>query len=157
MVGWKSARQEMIDLGTRRRYLLPIIAGAGGSLLLSGIYFGIVSLAESPAHSAELFWQDRWIVLPILAGFGVQVGLYVILKKKLFFPVKDTGPRGALTGAGGGLSATAMAACCAHHVTDVLPLAGLTAAATFLAQYQLFFIGWVWRPRFWASSSCWRS
>ena len=41
---------------------------------------------------------------------------------------------------GGGVSATAMVACCAHHVTDVLPLVGLTAAATFLAEYRLAFM-----------------
>jgi hypothetical protein len=33
-----------------------------------------------------------------------------------------------------------MAACCAHHVTDVLPILGLTAAATFLAQYRTAFM-----------------
>jgi hypothetical protein len=34
----------------------------------------------------------------------------------------------------------AMVACCAHHVTDVLPILGLTAAATFLAQYRTAFM-----------------
>lgn len=33
-----------------------------------------------------------------------------------------------------------MAACCAHHVADVLPLLGLTAAAAFLAQYRPAFM-----------------
>lgn len=33
-----------------------------------------------------------------------------------------------------------MVACCAHHVTDVLPILGLTAAATFLAEYQTAFM-----------------
>jgi uncharacterized membrane protein YidH (DUF202 family) len=33
-----------------------------------------------------------------------------------------------------------MVACCAHHVTDVLPILGLTAAATFLAQYRTAFM-----------------
>jgi hypothetical protein len=35
-----------------------------------------------------------------------------------------------------------MVACCAHHVTDVLPILGLTAAAAFLAEYQTLFM-WV--------------
>jgi hypothetical protein len=34
----------------------------------------------------------------------------------------------------------AMVACCAHHVTDVLPILGLTAAATFLADYRVAFM-----------------
>jgi hypothetical protein len=33
-----------------------------------------------------------------------------------------------------------MVACCAHHVADVLPILGLTAAAAFLAQYRLAFM-----------------
>lgn len=123
-----------------RRFILPSVAGLGGSFLLTGLYFAIVSLAESPFHAAELFWEDRAIVFPIILGFGVQVALYTILKKRLFVPVAHTGPSGALTGAGGGMSAAAMVACCAHHVADVLPLVGLTAAATLLAEYRLPFM-----------------
>lgn len=125
---------------TFKRMLMPIAFGFAGMLALTVIYFGIVSLAESPSHALELFLEDRWIVLPIILGFGIQVTLYVILKKRLFIPIADVGPSGALTGAGGGVSATAMVACCAHHVTDVLPLVGLTAAATFLAEYRLAFM-----------------
>jgi hypothetical protein len=41
-----------------------------------------------------------------------------------------------VVGASGGTSVTAMVACCLHHVTDVLPILGLSAAATFLTRYQ---------------------
>ena len=123
-----------------RRFLLPALAGVAGGLLLTGLYFGIVSLAESPSHAAQLFWQDRAIVLPIILGFGVQVALYVVLKRRLFVPVAHPGPSGALTGASGGMSAAAMVACCAHHATDLLPLVGLTAAATLLAEYRIPFM-----------------
>jgi len=123
-----------------RRFLLPVVAGLAGALLLTGLYFGIVSLAESPAHAAQLFWEDRAIVLPIILGFGVQVALYTVLKKRLFVPVAEMGPSGALTGASGGMSAAAMVACCAHHAADVLPLVGLTAAATLLAEYRIPFM-----------------
>jgi hypothetical protein len=33
-----------------------------------------------------------------------------------------------------------MAACCAHHITDTLPILGLTAAAAFLAEYRTAFM-----------------
>ncbi len=124
----------------RWRWILPLLSGFGASLALAGIYLGIVAWAESPSHALRLFREDRWIVIPILLGFGVQVGLYMVLKKRLFLPTVDAGPSGALTGASGGISAGAMVACCAHHVTDVLPLVGLTAAATFLAEYRLAFM-----------------
>ena len=128
----------MISL--RKRILWPVGMGLAGSAFLFLLYFGIVSVAESPRHALDLFWQDRLIVFPIILGFGVQTGLYTILKKRLFLPAADTGPSGALTGAGGATSTIAMAACCAHHVADVLPILGLTAAAAFLAQYRTAFM-----------------
>ena len=120
-------------------------AGIVGTVLLTAIYFGLVSWAESPAHAALFFWQDRWIVIPIILGFGIQAALYSILKWKLFLPLNfqksanSTASHGSevSVGASGTTSTIAMAACCAHHVTDVLPILGLTAAATFLAKYRL--------------------
>jgi hypothetical protein len=123
-----------------RRILIPFGAGLVGGIFLFALYFGLVSWAESPRHAIEYFWQDRWIVIPIIIGFGVQTGLYVIINKRLFVPVPNTGPSRALTGASGATSTLAVAACCAHHVTDVLPILGLTAAATFLAQYRTIFM-----------------
>lgn len=124
----------------KKRILWPTVAGLASAGLLALLYFGIVSWAESPQHAVDLFWEDRWIVIPIILGFGVQAALYTILKKRLFVPVTHVGPSGALTGAGGGMSTVAMVACCAHHVTDVLPILGLTVVATFLAEYRLAFM-----------------
>ena len=125
---------------TSKRILYPLAAGLAGALLLTGLYFGIVSWAESPQHAADLFWEDRWIVFPIIVGFGVQAGLYTILKKGLFVPAAIVGSSGPMVGAGGTTSTMAMVACCAHHVADVLPILGLTVVATFLAQYRTAFM-----------------
>ena len=131
-----------------RRVCFPVLAGLAGSILLAGLYFGLVSVAESPQHALEFFWQDRWITIPIILGFGVQAALYTILKMGTFLPATQSGHEhhhhqtvsGASMGAGGATSTLAMAACCAHHVTDVLPILGLTAAATFLAEYRTAFM-----------------
>lgn len=124
---------------TTRRILLPVGAGLGGMLALMALYLGIVSLAESPAHALDLFWEDKAFVIPIMLGFGTQVGLFVLLKKGLYMPMHAPAA-GATTAAGGGMSTMAMVACCAHHVADVLPLLGLTAAATFLANWKIPFM-----------------
>ena len=129
----------------RKRFLWPVGAGFAGAIFLTTLYFGIVSWAESPQHAASLFWEERGIVIPLILGFGVQMGLYTTLKKRLFIPeglsaLAGMSPSGALTGAGGATSTAAMVACCAHHATDVLPILGLTAAATFLAEYQTLFM-----------------
>lgn len=133
----------------RVRYLIPVGVGLLATVFLSAIYFGIVSWAESPEHALDLFWEQRWLVIPILTGFGIQAALYSILKFRLYLPsaavsennttAKSVAP-GASVGAGGTTSTVAMVACCAHHAADVLPILGLTAAATFLAQYQTAFM-----------------
>ena len=132
-----------------RRVSLPMGASLVGMVALAALYFGIVSWAESPEHAVDLFWQDRWIVIPILLGFGLQVALYAILKLRLFVPLATTGAGGPMTpapafgagmGAGGATSTAAMVACCAHHVSDVLPILGLTAATAFLAEYRTTFM-----------------
>ena len=125
----------------RKRILIPLGAGLVGVVFLTGVYFGIVSWAESLQHAFDFFWQDRWIVIPIILGFGIQVALYTILRFRLFIPIGITSPSGPMVGASGTMSTIAMVACCVHHVTDVLPILGLTAAATFLAKYRLAFMG----------------
>lgn len=128
-----------------KQFAWPIAAGIMGSSAMALLYVSIVSLAESPAHALQLFWDDRLIVLPIIGGFGIQAGLYTVLRKRLFLPQSVPG-RGAghataaYTGASGGMSTVAMVACCVHHATDVLPILGLTAAASFLAQYRVAFM-----------------
>ncbi len=116
-----SNKEVTLDVSQRKRLLWPVGAGLLGATFLTGLYFGIVSWAESPQHAAELFWEDRWIVLPIILGFGVQMALYVILKKRLFIPVAHAGPSGKLTGASGG-----------HHVSGVLSFPTVADGVTLL-------------------------
>lgn len=115
----------------------PLFFGLLGMAGLMAFYLGLVSLAEGWTHAVELMIEDAWLVGPIMVGFGVQMGLYTYLKTVAHAAARGTG---ALAGAGGGTSTAAMVACCAHHVTDVLPLLGLSAAATFLAEYRIPFM-----------------
>jgi len=119
-----------------KRILLPFGAFLLGSAFIATFYIGILSWAQGWDYAASQFYRDRWYVLPIIVGFGIQTALYTILRFRLFVPVASTGHGGALMGASGSTSATAMIACCLHHVSDVLPILGLSAAASFLARYQ---------------------
>ena len=56
----------MVRTLSTRYTLAPIAAGLLGALFLSGVYLGLVSLAESPQHALDLFWEDRLFVVPIL-------------------------------------------------------------------------------------------
>lgn len=124
---------------TRSMRYRPFAFGLLAALGLAAVFLGVVTVAESWAHALEVFRQDALFVVPIILGFGVQVGLLTYLKLGMFLPASTRGT-GAYTGVSGGASAVAMAACCAHHVTDVLPLVGLAGASVFLAQYKVPFM-----------------
>ncbi|GER78824.1 MAG: hypothetical protein HZC39_13125 [Chloroflexi bacterium] len=119
-----------------KRYLIPFVAFLLGSTLIAGIYFGILTWAQGWEYAASQFSLNRWYVVPIWVAFGIQAALYSILRFRLFIPATSTGHAGAVMGTSGGTSVTAMVACCLHHVTDVLPILGVSAAATFLTRYQ---------------------
>ena len=112
--------------------------GLVGALLIMSFYWLVLILANSLAHAVEqwrLWWY--WIVL-LTVGFSSQVGLYSYIR----YTLRDRKMKGigGEVAATGGVSAGSMVACCAHHVVDVLPIIGLSAAAVFLVEYQLFFM-----------------
>lgn len=114
-----------------------IIYGALGSLGLLGFYFLVMGLGSGSLDFAvsELVRLRYWVGA-LVVGFGTQVGLYGYLRG-----LKKADGQGKRVMAGSGTaSAVAMVACCAHHLTDVLPLIGLSLAATFLASYQEWFL-----------------
>ena len=121
---------------TVKRILIPIAAFVLGSTLIASFYLGILTWLQGWEYASGQLTRDRLYVVPIIVGFGVQAALYAILRFRLFVPATSTHHSGAMVGASGGTSATAMVACCIHHVTDVLPVLGLSAAATFLTRYQ---------------------
>ena len=119
-----------------RRYLIPLAAFLLGSSLMAAIYFGILIWAQGRESALSIFLSNRWFVVAIWITFGVQAALFSILRLRLFVPTAAAAGSGAVMGTSGGTSVTAMVACCLHHVTDVLPILGLSAAATFLTRYQ---------------------
>jgi hypothetical protein len=116
-----------------------VLAGVVAAAMLLGLYLGIVSLAQGVEHAFEQLGADAFFVGLVTAGFGTQIALFVELR------AVDRRHRAAaaVTAAGTGTSAAAMLACCAHHLVDLLPLVGLSAAAVFLNAYKtpLFLVG----------------
>jgi hypothetical protein len=119
-----------------KRIHIPLATFLLGSTFIASFYIGILTWAQGWEYATSQFVRDRWYVIPIILGFGVQAALYTVLRFHLFIPVTSTAHAGTVIGASGGTSATAMVACCIHHVTDVLPILGLSAAASFLTRYQ---------------------
>ena len=112
-----------------------VIAAAG----LVVLYLAIISLAQGAEHAFAQLAADAPFVGLIAVGLGTQVALFVELR------AVDRRHRAAaaVTAASTGTSAAAMLACCAHHLVDLLPIVGLSAAAVFLNAYRtpLFLLG----------------
>lgn len=121
-------------LGEMKRHFL---VGFGAAVLLFLVYVGLVTWAEGIEHvftEAPTPWY--WFVL-LTVGFGTQAGLFSFMRHGLKQRRKTATASVATSGS---VSVVSMAACCAHHLTDVLPFLGLAGAATFLTEYQLVFI-----------------
>ena len=112
--------------------LRSAVVGVVSALALIAVYVAIVSLAQGVDHAVELLAADALFVGLIAVGYGTQVDLFAELR------TVDRRHRAAagVTAAGTGTSAAAMLACCAHHLVDLLPLLGLSAAAVFLNAYK---------------------
>lgn len=120
----------------KKAYLWGILAAT----ILLAVYTLVLTLSNSLSHAIEEFRGYWYWIVPLIVGFGLQAGLYFYIRTSISAR-KEKGTASAAIATAGGVSTTSMVACCAHHVTDVLPLVGLSAAVVFLNQFQsLFFL-----------------
>jgi hypothetical protein len=110
----------------------PLLTGPLAAIALLGLYLGLITLAQGWGHALEQFDIDLWFVLALAAGFGTQVGLFTYLRALHARMAAGSVGMAASTGT----STAAMLACCAHHLSDVLPILGVSGAAVFLSAYQ---------------------
>jgi hypothetical protein len=108
----------------------PIIFGLLAALGLLTFYLGTITLAQGWEHAIEQLSIDEWFVGAIVVGFGTQVGLYTSLRNMHLHVTAG----GVATSTG--TSTIAMLACCAHHLTEVFAIVGLSGAAIFLNAYK---------------------
>ncbi len=117
-----------------RKSILAGLAGAAGLVLFYIIL--VTLLSGSWRHPLDELWALKYWIGALILGFGIQVGLFYHLRKVMH--VKGHGGKAAA--AGTGTSTVAIIACCAHHLTDVLPIIGLAGVALFLSEYKIAFI-----------------
>lgn len=115
--------------------LKSFFIGLVGFFGLLFLYFSLMLLAtKNYATTIAQFGQLWYFILILSVGFGIQVGLYHYIKGKKA-PVSSS-----ILKTSGAASTISMIACCAHHLTDVLPLIGFSAISIFLLQYQIYFL-----------------
>ena len=106
--------------------------------LLLGAYFGALTLISGWSFTVSQFSEFWFYVLPLAAGFGLQVMLYMRLREALHASADSR----AVMAASGTTSTAAMVSCCAHYLVNVAPVLGATGLVTFATQYQVEFF-WV--------------
>jgi hypothetical protein len=108
-----------------------------GLVGLSAFYYLVLFLitqdSSHPFTQFKLF--QPWMSLLII-GFGIQMGLFWMMRKEIRFNLQDKKDSKITAGTSTAVSGMAMVACCAHHLADLLPILGLSAAALFLSEYQ---------------------
>lgn len=130
-----------------------ILYGLLASLFLITFYFAVMFLftRSLPAAISQIKELWPWFSL-LVVGFGIQFGLFYYLRAQTTPRTVKVPPgtvartrdssqveRGMIS-VNTGMSGISMVACCAHHLTDVLPFLGLAGISLFLTRYQVWFI-----------------
>lgn len=111
----------------------PLMYGTFASAVMLAVYFGALTLVSGWTFTVNQFAQLWYLVVPLAAGFGVQVGLFVHLRDL----VGRSRPSGTMVAASGTTSTAAMVSCCAHYLVNVAPVLGATGLVAFAAQFQV--------------------
>jgi len=114
-----------------------ILSGLVGFFGLLFLYFLVMTFASKSWSATISQFKELWYWMILLAsGFGIQIGLFSHLKNivKNSQIIHDSETIAATST---GTSAASMIACCAHHLTEVLPIIGLSGFSIFLTRYQI--------------------
>lgn len=117
----------------------PAGYGALAFGVLLALYLGALTLISGWSFTLSQFSEFWFYLVPLAAGFGVQVALFVRLRQV----VHRAKEGGAVVAASGTTSTAAMISCCAHYLVNVAPVLGATGLVAFVAQFQveLFWVG----------------
>lgn len=114
---------------SRRSFLIGAIAALG----LVTFYATVLTLVSGWDFTKSQAARDWPFLLGIVPLFGVQVGLYHFIRAG----ARAARAAGASATASGGVSGTAMVACCAHFLPTLLPYTGIAAFATVVTAWRV--------------------
>ena len=117
----------------------PINFGLLAFALLLAIYFAALTLISGWKFTLDQFSEFWYYIVPLAAGFGLQVALFIRLRHVVH---QSAGDARTVMAASGTTSTAAMISCCAHYLVNIAPVLGATGLVTFAAQYQVEFF-WV--------------
>ena len=121
--------------------LKSVVTGIAGASALLGLYFSILTSVSGWTFALDQFAAFWHFIVSLALGFGIQIGLYSYLRGA----IRGSGSSGKVVAVSGTTSTAAMISCCAHYLTNILPIVGVAGFVTLVAQYQveLFWFGLV--------------
>lgn len=113
--------------------------GVAAMTALLGIYFVILAAVSGWEFTVSQFLDFWYFIVSLAAGFGIQIGLFTYLRNA----VRGMDMSGRVVAVSGTTSTAAMISCCAHYLTNIIPVVGAAGAIALVAQYQieLFWFG----------------
>lgn len=103
-----------------------LLVGLAAALGLVALYASVLTLVSGWAFTRAQAARDWPFLLAIVPLFGTQVALYHALRSGA-----------GAAAASGGMSGSAMVACCAHFLPTLLPYTGIAAFATVVTAWRL--------------------
>ena len=121
------------------RTVNPVAAGAVAFVALFALYLGLLTAVSGWGFALDQLATYSYFILALAVGFGLQIGLYTRLKHV----VAGVGADRTVVAASGTTSTAAMVSCCAHYLTNILPVVGASGLVALVGQYQveLFWLG----------------
>ncbi len=102
-------------------------------LTLLGVYFLVLTALSGWEFTVSQFFDFWYFIVSLAAGFGIQLGLYSYLRSA----VHRMDMSGKVVAVSGTTSTAAMISCCAHYLTNILPVLGAAGLLALVAQYQI--------------------
>lgn len=108
-------------------------------LVLLGIYISILTAVSGGAFALNQFSAFWHFIVGLALGFGIQVGLFSYLRTA----IRSHCAPSRVLAVSGTTSTAAMISCCAHYLTNILPVIGTAGFIAVVSQYQteFFWIG----------------
>ena len=125
---------------------MAIARSSGFGVLAFGImlavYFGALTLVSGWSFTLNQFSEFWYYIVPLAAGFGIQVALFVQLRQV----ISRSKGTGTVLAASGTTSTAAMVSCCAHYLANVAPVLGATGLVAFAALWLVALLGPILTP-----------
>lgn len=111
------------------------LLGLTGIFVLLAIYLLVLTAVSGWAFALSQFSAFWYFIVSLALGFGIQVGLFGYLRSA----IRSHCASGRVLALSGTTSTAAMISCCAHYLTNIVPVIGTAGFIAMVSQYQIEF------------------